>query len=34
MNDQIVKAKAVHIKRISGGTKRLYAVVNGMVVFC
>ena len=34
MNEPIIKAKAVQVKRISGGTKRLYAVVNGVVVFC
>jgi len=28
------RAKASQIKRLSGGTKRLYAVVNGLVVFC
>ena len=34
MKDPAVKAKANQIKRISGGTKRLYAIVKGVVVFC
>ena len=29
-----VKVKTAQVKRISNGTKRLYAVVNGIVVFC
>jgi hypothetical protein len=33
MHNSAVKAKAAQVKRISSGTKRLYAVVNGVVVF-